>query len=351
MHDEGTQALLDLQGADDIENAVPVTHWASDAPGAESTWLEYVIPAMGEYTEPRRFRVNVSYLLSNHKCIFGQGCPGVLVHGAMLDTGCCQIGVHIANKSELRRLQAAVGELTKDDCDAWEEIQEAKLRGDEGEGWFYKVPKKDQQGPGEKYHTVVKNGACILANRSGGPAGGIGCALHRMALRTGKSPLDTKPDICWQVPTSVTEEWDEDREEYVVTVTATHGQTWGSKNPSDPEFIGWFCTETPDAFVNTEPVYISVAEELRRMIGEREYSIMKGILDREYDKMQRVASVKPHPGAVTNGGRPLIPLMVATRVQTWRERGKKRDIQAIARSQDAIGLLGLVGKTGEKTEC
>ena len=29
---------------------------------------------------------------------------------------------------------------------------------------------------------------------------GAGCALHGLALQQGRNPLETKPDVCWQLP-------------------------------------------------------------------------------------------------------------------------------------------------------
>ncbi len=50
------------------------------------------------------------------------------------------------------------------------------------------------------------DGACVFLNRPGF-AGGAGCALHSLALRTGRHPLATKPDVCWQLPVRRVQEW------------------------------------------------------------------------------------------------------------------------------------------------
>src|SRR5919205_271469 len=93
-------------------------------------------------------------------------------------------------RDDLARVTAAVADLTPEDWqlaavgrDAWTEQDAA----DDAE-----------QGP-RSLRTRVVDGACVFLNRPGFP-GGIGCALHRMALRTGLHPLYTKPDVCWQLP-------------------------------------------------------------------------------------------------------------------------------------------------------
>ena len=84
-------------------------------------------------------------------------------------------------------MTAAVGELTDDDWQLapvgrrhWTEEDEADDAGRRcAPGW-----------------------STAPACSSTAPAfpGGSGCALHRMALRTGVHPLTTKPDVCWQLP-------------------------------------------------------------------------------------------------------------------------------------------------------
>ena len=41
--------------------------------------------------------------------------------------------------------------------------------------------------------------ACIFHNRADFHLG-AGCALHALALAEGRNPLETKPDVCWQLP-------------------------------------------------------------------------------------------------------------------------------------------------------
>src|SRR5690606_13668539 len=47
--------------------------------------------------------------------------------------------------------------------------------------------------------TRVVDGACVFLNDAGFPAG-AGCALHHLAGRLGVEVLETKPDVCWQLP-------------------------------------------------------------------------------------------------------------------------------------------------------
>ena len=105
--------------------------------GAEDVheWISFEDP-----TEQRTWVFDATYLRSNHRCIYGEGCEGILDGPAAdLAQGCCSYGAHFVDD------------------------------------------------------------ACIFLNRPGFE-GGTGCALHIAALEAGERPLDWKPNVCWQVP-------------------------------------------------------------------------------------------------------------------------------------------------------
>lgn len=282
--------------------------WPSDRSGAVTDWLEYVLPPQEDDEYPTRYRVNVSFLLSRWHCIFGQGCPGVLITKASYDSGCCQIGVNIG-KEEIHRINAAVDKLTKEDADFIVDIQAGK--------W---VKDGDKEDPDARYHTTIRDGACIFHNRDGGPSGVSGCALHAMAVRTGQSYMDTKPDICWQIPLGVTEESDDGLR--TVTVDATPGRTWHSPRTDSLGAPGWWCTETPDAYNGDEFVLYAMKDELIRLLGEVPYQKMADRIEAILPDAPRY----PMPGEVANKGRPMIPLMVLNRVGEWEQRNQQTKI-------------------------
>ena len=114
--------------------------------------------------------------------------------------------------------------------------------------------------------TAVHEGACIFLNRPGF-AGGEGCSLHSWALRNGRHPLETKPDVCWQLPvrrlfrdveltdgTTYTE----------VTITEYDRRGWG---PGGHDF-DWYCTGNTEAHQAADPVFVSYEPELVELIGQ-----------------------------------------------------------------------------------
>ena len=98
--------------------------------------------------------------------------------------------------------------------------------------------------------TRTVDGACVFLNRPGF-AGGEGCALHALALRTGRHPLETKPDVCWQLPVRREQDW-VDRPDgtrvLVSTVTEFDRRSWGEGGHD----LHWWCTSSPEAHVGGE---------------------------------------------------------------------------------------------------
>jgi hypothetical protein len=159
-------------------------------------WVEFVDPADAEQI----FRCDLTWLTSSWGCIFGNGCHGI-VPGRAAD-GCCSHGAFYSGKADEKRVREFAEQLTP-------------------ETWQYY--KKGQKGFTEledgKRRTRRVDGACIFLNRPGFE-GGVGCSLHSLALTIDRHPLETKPDVCWQLPIRRTFDWiDRPDETRVLLVT------------------------------------------------------------------------------------------------------------------------------------
>ena len=111
--------------------------------------------------------------------------------------------------------------------------------------------------------------ACIFANREGHP-GGIGCALHALALRLGLNPLETKPEVCWQLPVRREQEWVERTDGTRIlrtTIAEFDRRAWGEGGHD----LDWYCSSSPEAHVGGEPMYVSYAAELTALLGDKSY--------------------------------------------------------------------------------
>jgi hypothetical protein len=231
------------------------------------------------FPDPKRkkhvWHFDVTYLASNHTCIYGQGCQGVLTERAPeQEEGCCSYGAHASGGKDRRHVERMAEQLTAED---WQFIEKGRKK-----GVWVKVDKGD-------HRTRLVDEACIFLNRPGFP-NGAGCALHQYALRTGQHHSDVKPEVCWQVPLRNIETYDEDVDDGVVhhrlTEFARHG--WGE---GGQEFA-WWCTEQREAFVGREPVYRSSEVEIRKMVGDALYESLAAYLDTRL--AERTPPV-PHP--------------------------------------------------------
>ena len=241
-------------------------------------WVEFTDPEDADQV----FRIDLTWLTSRWNCIFGAGCPGIF--NEQPDAGCCVLGAHFADKADEKRVRRWVKKLTPDD---WQLLDEGSKN-----GWI----ERDEDGDRK---TRVVDGACIFHNRPGF-AGGTGCALHKHALRVGVHPLETKPDVCWQLPirrlyrdvelpdgTSYTE----------VTVTEYDRRGWG---PGGHDF-DWYCTGNTEAHGAQEPVYISNGPELIELMGKGAYDELTRHCEAHIAARERIA---PHPADPVRRSKP-----------------------------------------------
>jgi len=239
-------------------------------------WVDFTDPADAEHV----IRVDLTWLCSRWTCIFGAGCHGILRDRP--DDGCCTHGAFFTDTADQKRVRRAMRELTP-------------------EGWQFHAQgqrswtERDSIGeePNRK-RTRVVDGACIFLNRPGF-AGGVGCALHALALRTDRHPLQTKPDVCWQLPLRREQEWvtrPDDSRILVSTVTEFDRRGWGSGGHD----LDWWCASSPEAHVGRDPLYVSYGPELVALIGQPAYDILAGFCA---ERLRR-GLLAPHPaGAVT----------------------------------------------------
>lgn len=210
--------------------------------------------------EERTWVFDATFLRSSWKCIFGEGCQGVLEEPAAdLNQGCCSFGAHFVDEDDVATVVKVAVRLTEKN---WQFKKNADRHG------FLKKARS-----GETMTRRV-DGACIFLNRPGF-SGGAGCALHIGALEAGKRPLDWKPNVCWQLPIRL--EHLEDDTGYVTTfVREWKRRDWGV---SGDEFH-WWCTDSSDAFVGREPVYKYLRDELVETVGKVVYDQLVELLER-----------------------------------------------------------------------
>lgn len=233
--------------------------------------VDLVFPrAFVEFADPgdteQVFRCDLTWLTSAWTCIFGQGCPGI--YETSPDVGCCTLGAHFSDADDEARVAGFVAQLTPGQ---W---QQHPGRVVETDDWV------ELDGDGErKTRTSEFEGqsACVFANRSGF-SGGEGCALHGLALAQGRNPLETKPDVCWQLPirrTYRTVELADDTSYLEVSITEYDRRGWG---PGGHD-LDWYCSGNTEAHVAPDPVYVTHEAELTELMGELAYAELSRLCD------------------------------------------------------------------------
>ncbi len=195
------------------------------------------------------WRFEPDFLRSNWTCIWGRGCKGILDHPAEeLQQGCCSVGAELTDLEEAMTVSALASTIPPE---LWQHAAH--------------VDANDVFSDETRSNTKVVDGACIFLNRPGF-AGGAGCALHLAADDAGESPIDWKPSVCWQLPVRVDWAMQPDGIEHA-TVRRWSRADWGD----DGDTMAWCCTEGPEAYVGTQPVIDSLAEELAGVAGQHVY--------------------------------------------------------------------------------
>lgn len=280
------------QSASDLKFPNEVPYDLNNSKHAIIEWIEFVDPL----NEAHKYRVNATFFLSNYNCVFGSGCAGIKpqLEGHRTDAGCCEQGVGFIDDADYRNVKRNVAKLTRADMPA------DKLRYAKTKGWTVTNNK------GEPYKTRKLDGACIFANpapvKEGDPP--AGCAFHVMAARKGISFLDTKPETCWKVPLLVDHGVSTTYQE--VTIVSAQGRgEWNGVHPDDwndleqvesSQYLGWWCTDTPDAYSGSKAAYLYFEEELRRLMSDAAYEQLAKLLG-AYGARRSVM-----PGELVNGG-------------------------------------------------
>ena len=220
-------------------------------------WVEFTNPA----DESEVMRCDLTWLTSRYSCIFGQGCHGI--YKTSPDVGCCTLGAHFADKEDEYRTASYVKQL---DETLWQFRPE-------GGGKVRRSDWVDVDEDGERKTLVVEydgQSACVFANREDFHLG-AGCALHALAYVLEKNPLETKPDVCWQLPlrrTFRTVKRPDGTEYTEVSIGEYDRRGWG---PGGLD-LDWYCTGNTEAHDAPAPLYLSSAAELTELMGAAAYA-------------------------------------------------------------------------------
>ena len=236
------------------------------APNFARDWVEFANPANPE----ELFKCDLTWLTSYWQCIYGDGCCGI--DADKPDAGCCSDGAYYTSKEDEDRVLKAAKKLTRAE---WQFYDQARAKKSGGKLQITEI------GLDKDRKTRKVKDSCIFLNRVGyeapGYTGSFGCALHHLAVREQVHFVDTKPDICWQLPLRRSWETREmgDKEITVVVIGEYERLAWGDGGAD----FDWYCTSNSEAHVGRIPVYQSNKIELTKMMGEAGYSGLEKLCD------------------------------------------------------------------------
>ena len=236
------------------------------APNFVRDWVEFENPANPEEI----FKCDLTWLTSYWQCIYGNGCCGI--DADKPDAGCCSDGAYYTGKEDEKRVFEAAKKLTRADWQFYDQARPKKVGG---------KLQITEIGLDKDRKTKKTKDSCIFLNRVGyeapGYTGSFGCALHHLALKEQVHFVDTKPDICWQLP--IRRSWETREygdEEITVVVIGEYTRTAWGEGGAD---FDWYCTSNSEAHVGRVPVYKSSEVELTKMMGRKGYAELVKLCD------------------------------------------------------------------------
>lgn len=213
-------------------------------------WVSFEDP-----NEARTWLFDVTFLTSNWHCIFGRGCQGVLTEDfSEAEQGCCSYGAHFTGPDDIAHTEAMAERLS---ASQWQFLDIGRAQG--------VLSTNDE---GETTTRLVED-ACIFLNRPGFAGDGGGCAFHHLALANDQRHLDVMPEVCWQLPLRRIDETD-DLGHVTSTVREWKRRDWGEGGAD----FHWWCTDAPEAFGASRPVFEELGDELQQMVGEEVFALI-----------------------------------------------------------------------------
>ncbi|WP_311488330.1 hypothetical protein [uncultured Corynebacterium sp.] len=288
-------------------------------------WLEFINPADSEHI----IQIDLTWLMSTYRCRFGtDACHGIDV-AADPGVACCVHGAFLTDDDDRANLNRVVQELSPEQWQLYtpgETPGEKEQADGELEPWLEWDELENDEGemePALKTKTV--DGACIFANRAGFD-GGIGCALHIWATENGESIVESKPEVCWQVPLRRLEDWEtrpDGQEMLRTTITEYNRRAWGDGGAD----FDWWCTTDPNCHAGSaegqggpaDAMWRTHKDELVELIGEESYEVLAEHCEALEARAAATGEQNEAGAPLAPSGFPLLTIHPATRAARERK--------------------------------
>ena len=229
-------------------------------------WVEFPNPDNASEI----YKCDLTWLTSYWNCIFGNGCKGI--DKEFSDHGCCSDGAYYFSKEDEARVTSAAKKLTPE---MWQNHSIAN------KGGKFTISEIGLDGDRK---TKKVNKTCIFFNEADFSKEYFGCALHHLALKEGTHFIETKPDICWQLPLRRSWEIREvgDKKYEIVVIGEYTREAWGEGGAD----MDWYCSSNTEAHNGAQPVYISNKTELIAMMNKNAYEVLAKLCDARMEAMR-----------------------------------------------------------------
>ena len=167
---------------------------------------------------------------------------------AELEQGCCSYGAHFVDEDDEASTLAYAERLTPEQ---WQFHDAGHRKGG---------PDQDATRPARS--RPASSTAPASSSTAPGSRAGSAAPSTRPPSRPASARSTGSPHVCWQLPLRLEDHTDEDGH-VTSTLREWKRRDWGA---GGFEFH-WWCTDDPEAFVDREPVYVTMRDEIVEMVG------------------------------------------------------------------------------------
>lgn len=139
-------------------------------------------------------------------------------------------------------------------------------------------------GKGTNRNSIVVDGGCIFANRTGGSSGKPGCAFLHLGNRVNKGKNNIgdnseehetfMPKVCWMLPLYMIYP-----DEYTTVLTAWSTSMWTEGEATDENYESkdthWWCIDSVSSYNGRRMVVDSMQREITKLLGVKSYDIIR----------------------------------------------------------------------------
>ena len=214
--------------------------------------------------------------------------------------GCCSYGAHFVDEDDEANMLAYAERLTAG------AVAVPRRRAAQGRAHQAQQGRRDQDPPRRRCLHLPQPPRLRRRHR---------LRARTAALEAGERPLDWKPEVCWQLPLRLEDHTDDDGPRHLHPARVEAPRLGRRRRTSS---TGGAPT-TPDAFVDRQPVYETMRDEIVEMVGQEAYDLfVEHVAAADTSSTFPIQRSGVDSGSDRQDGRDAT--MIFTRRRAWRSR-------------------------------